>query len=359
MSTRIASLLMFAALLSGTVSCAARARNFRAAAVAGDDVKVEPIYGRAYPDRLEVAVEVENRSDRPLVLDRNQMAVVGPTGKDLFRTGENNAFRVPPGGKMDIGVRVATGNGKDVEGFYFRLDGLYIDERRVLVDPLAFGKPQGDANRPVNAFEAPPPAIVKTVDESSLLRKIGRNLNTATNKGVSAVSTPGRRLGDNVQGGQQTQQTPDERGRTFQGRRMTVTGDDLRCATLPVSVVKLPKEVKTIADELLLSELQQAGFEAIGTDDINAMVGFEEMKDAAGCEDTRCIAEIGNALGVQYLATGKLTKLEDTTLVLLKLLDVNETRVVARSQKSIDGSLSELPRVMAEAVQQLVVQSKL
>ncbi|MEL6340123.1 MAG: hypothetical protein AAFP04_04155 [Myxococcota bacterium] len=356
MSTRLAATVVLAALLSAVASCAARARNFRAAAVNAPDVKVEPIYGRAYPDRLEAAVEIENRSDRPLVLDRNQMAVVGPTGKDLFRTGENNAFRIPPGGKMDIGVRVAIGNGKDVEGFYFRLDGLYIDERRVLVDPLAFGKPEGDANRPVNAFEAPPPAIVKTVDESSLLRKIGRNLNTATNKGVSAVSTPGRRLGDNVQGGQQA---PEERGRTFQGRRMTVTGDGLRCATLPVSVVKLPKEVKTIADELLLSELQQAGFEAIGTDDINAMVGFEEMKDAAGCEDTRCIAEIGNALGVQYLATGKLTKLEDTTLVLLKLLDVNETRVVARSQKSIDGSLSELPRVMAEAVQQLVVQSKL
>jgi len=63
------------------------------------------------------------------------------------------------------------------------------------------------------------------------------------------------------------------------------------------------------------------------------MLGFEKVKSAVGCDDASCIAEIGNALGVDFLAAGSVAKLETSMVLTLKLFDVRKTKVLARANR--------------------------
>jgi hypothetical protein len=72
-----------------------------------------------------------------------------------------------------------------------------------------------------------------------------------------------------------------------------------------------------------------------------------------------CVAEIGSALGVPYLAAGNVAVIEGSIVITLKLLDTKSPRVVARVNKVAEGGQKGLPRVIAEAVQELVERSNL
>ena len=39
------------------------------------------------------------------------------------------------------------------------------------------------------------------------------------------------------------------------------------------------------------------------------MLAFEKQRQMLGCADTGCIAEIGGALGVDYIISGKVTRI--------------------------------------------------
>src|SRR3954469_24747603 len=60
--------------------------------------------------------------------------------------------------------------------------------------------------------------------------------------------------------------------------------------------------------EFLQNELRTRGQSVIGKSDIEALLGLERMKDAVGCTDTSCLAEIGGALGVDEMVTGAVAK---------------------------------------------------
>jgi hypothetical protein len=142
-------------------------------------------------------------------------------------------------------------------------------------------------------------------------------------------------------------------------QRHRIKADKIRCAAMPLQAVSVDKDMVKVIDDFVLSELQQAGFEAIGTDDISVMLGFEKTKEAVGCDDASCAAEIGGALGVDYLVAGKVSTLGKSRVVTLKLVDVRNTKVMARSNRTAEGTESALPGLVAQAVQELVTRSGL
>jgi hypothetical protein len=146
---------------------------------------------------------------------------------------------------------------------------------------------------------------------------------------------------------------------TLVGERRTTAKKGLKCAALPLKVAAPTGALDGILNELLLTELQQSGFEAIGLEDINAMLGFEKTKEAAGCDDSQCVVEIGHALGVDYLAAGNVAAIEGSFVLTLKLMDVRQSKVLARVNRTGDGGQKGLPAMLAAAVQDLVAQSKL
>lgn len=141
--------------------------------------------------------------------------------------------------------------------------------------------------------------------------------------------------------------------------RRRIKNDKTRCAAMPLQALSVSADMVKVIDEFVLSELQGVGFEAIGNDDISVMLGFEKTKDAMGCDDASCAAEIGGALGVDYIVAGKVSTLGSAPVLTLKLVDVRNSRVLARSNRTGSGSESGLPTLVAEAVQELVAQSGL
>jgi len=60
------------------------------------------------------------------------------------------------------------------------------------------------------------------------------------------------------------------------------------------------------------------------------MLDMDQRKTALGCDETSCLAELGGALGVPYLASGQLGKLGASYRITVKLIAVEDGTVLAR-----------------------------
>ena len=77
--------------------------------------------------------------------------------------------------------------------------------------------------------------------------------------------------------------------------------------------------------------------------EIQALLEWESTRQAVtDCTDISCFAEIGQALGVQYLVTGSLGKLEDTYVISLRTIDIRKAVVVARAKETFMGPADDL-----------------
>lgn len=84
----------------------------------------------------------------------------------------------------------------------------------------------------------------------------------------------------------------------------------------------------------------------IGSSDVAAMISAEQQKQALGCDDDSCLAQLGGALGVPYLLTGSLGTLGGRFMLNMKLLAVDEAKVAGRVTKMFDGE-----RALGEGLQ--------
>jgi TolB-like protein len=110
--------------------------------------------------------------------------------------------------------------------------------------------------------------------------------------------------------------------------------------------------------QLLAIELKKVdGTSVISRDEIKAMLQYETQKQIAQCKsDVACLVEIGGALGVEYLVSGGLGKLEDTYVIHLKLMDINKAEVVQRVSESFRGPETQLAQAIRFATRALLNQ---
>ncbi len=325
-------LLVVVALIGGVsaVACGRRRGGALVAApVVGSGVRIELLRVETKGDRVAVWLMATSELDQEMVINRNQIAIVGPDGRDAFRRGGRASHTIKPRGKhkVNIDAELPGANFGAAGGMFLRFDGVYVGQQRLSLPPMAIGRPAGGPGQAV-AFGAPAP-------EEKLVDKL-----------KAAVSPH-----DGVRERAASAQANLER---YEGPRQQIKKSGAKCAAVPLKASGVEDAITFVMDEILLTELQQSGFQAIGPDDINAMVGFESMKDATGCDDASCIAEIGNALGVDYLIAGNVASLEGSMVLTLKLIDVRGTRVAARVNRINDRGRSALPRMIAEAVQELI-----
>jgi hypothetical protein len=95
------------------------------------------------------------------------------------------------------------------------------------------------------------------------------------------------------------------------------------------------------------------GVQLITQDEIAALLGLERQKSLLGCGDDKCMAEVGGALGVDRLVTGRLSKVGETWLFNLKALDPAKAKVVAQVDRnarkaSIDDMIEQIPAMVGE-----------
>jgi TolB-like protein len=111
----------------------------------------------------------------------------------------------------------------------------------------------------------------------------------------------------------------------------------------------------TILSDIIVSEVAKARFEVISKSDIAAMVGFEKEKQMLGCsEDSKCLAEIGGALGVDYMLSGQVGQIGTRYRISLLLVDSRKAKVAARSARFCDRNEDALAAAAQETVAEIL-----
>jgi hypothetical protein len=101
---------------------------------------------------------------------------------------------------------------------------------------------------------------------------------------------------------------------------------------------QVPKELRAALTALIPQTLDELGpFKAISKQDIEQMLALEAMKESIGCNEVSCLAEIGGALGADYLVTGSVVLVGDTYLTQLQLLNIKTSRPEQRFSREFKG----------------------
>jgi hypothetical protein len=98
------------------------------------------------------------------------------------------------------------------------------------------------------------------------------------------------------------------------------------------SVHGLPDGVASLVNEMILVRLKNTDRFAsvIGGSDMAAMIDLEAQKQALGCSEDSCLAELGGALGVPFMLTASIGKMGSLIVLTLKIIAVEEARVMVR-----------------------------
>jgi TolB-like protein len=116
-----------------------------------------------------------------------------------------------------------------------------------------------------------------------------------------------------------------------------------------------PHKAELLSEVALTEAAATEKFEIIGRSDINSMIGFDQQKKILGCtDDSNCLAEIGGALGVEYVMVGTLGKLGALYRVDMKLVDAKRARVAGRFGESVEGSEEKLVATVQRGVRKLL-----
>jgi TolB-like protein len=112
----------------------------------------------------------------------------------------------------------------------------------------------------------------------------------------------------------------------------------------------------TILTDIVVSDVATAGHDVVSRGDIAAMIGFERQKQVLGCGDeTSCLAEIGGALGVDYMLTGQVGQIGSQYRISLLLVDAKKVRVAARAAEFCEKNEDALVRAARGTVTQLLL----
>ena len=91
------------------------------------------------------------------------------------------------------------------------------------------------------------------------------------------------------------------------------------------------------------------GLQVTSSEDIRTLLGFEAQKQLLSCTDQSCMAEIGGALGVEYLLSTEVTKVGERLILGMTLFDTEAARAIAREIRRPESE-SDLVDQAADAV---------
>lgn len=114
------------------------------------------------------------------------------------------------------------------------------------------------------------------------------------------------------------------------------------------------KQMESLGD-LLANEIRDLGaFRVIAQADIRAVLRAEEQKALLNCDDVRCMAEIGGALGVRYIVVGNVGKFGRLFLLNLKVVDTERVRVMASISQKVRGGEEALVEALPGAARSVL-----
>jgi len=94
-----------------------------------------------------------------------------------------------------------------------------------------------------------------------------------------------------------------------------------------------------VLTSIVVNDASRAGFDVISQADVATLLGVERQRQLLGCsEDASCLAEIGGALGAEFVLSGQVGQIGSRYHLALQLLDAKKARVAARSAQFCEQS---------------------
>jgi TolB-like protein len=115
----------------------------------------------------------------------------------------------------------------------------------------------------------------------------------------------------------------------------------------------------TILTAIVVDDTARGGYDVISQGDVAAMIGFEKQKRILGCgDDSSCLAEIGGALGVEFVLTGQVGQIGSRYHLSFQILDARKAKVVARSARFSDRNEDALANAAQACVGELLAAAR-
>jgi hypothetical protein len=142
--------LLAVALAALGAGCRRGGRVFVAKASVGNGVKVEATgQARVKGDYFSVDLVATNDTVERIEVNRNQIALVAPDGREFYRDGGREIHWLEPHGQHDVSltIRIDPSAFNEASGAYLRFNGFYVGTIRVDIPPMPLGAPTGSFNR--------------------------------------------------------------------------------------------------------------------------------------------------------------------------------------------------------------------
>jgi len=111
-------------------------------------------------------------------------------------------------------------------------------------------------------------------------------------------------------------------------------------------------EIQTLTSKLGSELVKQDVFVILERAEMGLVLqeqGFQQT----GCTSAECAVEVGQVLGVQFIVTGSIGKLEDMYYVETRLIDVGSSKITKSVDRNVHGTLKDvlitaLPEIASE-----------
>lgn len=133
------------------------------------------------------------------------------------------------------------------------------------------------------------------------------------------------------------------------------TGDRESIAIMSFAARGVDQHIADIVTQSATAAIDRLGvFHVISADDIRSMLTAEALKQAVGCTESSCLAEIAGAIGATYILAGSVGKLGNAYQLALTLIDQERAQTVDRVVRQDEVPVSELPALADAAARQVV-----
>jgi TolB-like protein len=133
-----------------------------------------------------------------------------------------------------------------------------------------------------------------------------------------------------------------------------VLAEDADRATVVVAPIKTLSSIEGInilTEELRTQVARHGRYKLVTPEEMQAVDGELARQLEGGCDDASCVAEIGGALGAQFVITGQIGKLGTTYNLSLKLVNIETVaaeQAASRRSKSIEIFLEQMPNLVVD-----------
>ncbi len=133
---------------------------------------------------------------------------------------------------------------------------------------------------------------------------------------------------------------------------LTLNATPIKVATMRLNLVGLSETKADFYTDHLSDRLGEQGLQVTSPREVATVLGMERQKQLLGCEESSCVAEIANALGVDGLVMGDIAMLGSSYQVNLKVIEAQSGKKLATFSAMV-SSEAEVVTTITEAVEKL------